>query len=164
MEEKATVYLETTIPSYLTARQSSNLIIAGEQLITRQWWETRKQEYRLFISALVVQEASRGDSGASGRRLEVIGGIDELEIDEPTICLTRRLLNSRIFLEKAAADAAHIAVAARHGVDYLLTWNCKHIANAEIIRRVSFEVGAEGYFVPIICTPRELFGGNEDGE
>ena len=164
MEKAATVYIETTIPSYLTARPSSNLIIAGEQLVTSQWSESRKSGYHLYISELVVEEAGRGNAEASQRRLEVIADIDELEIDEATISLTNKLLATGIFPEKAAADAGHIAIASRHGVDYLLTWNCKHIANAEFIRRISYEIGGEGYFVPIICTPRELFGDKEDEE
>ena len=164
MNEKATIYLETTIPSYLTARPSGNLIIAGEQAITRDWWEQRREAYRLFVSEGVVEEASRGDSEAARRRLEAISGLESLAIDEPAILLTEKLLETGLIPEKAAADAIHIAVAARHGMDYLLTWNCRHIANAEIIRQLSHVIGEEGYYVPVICTPRELFGGQEDEE
>jgi predicted nucleic acid-binding protein len=121
MSEKATVYLETTIPSYLTARPSNDLITAGEQAITREWWEQRRMVYRLFISEAVVEEASRGDVEASRRRLEVLSGLEELAIDEPSISLAQKLLEHGLIPQKAAADAIHIAVAARHGVDYLLT-------------------------------------------
>ena len=114
------------------------------------------------VSELVVEEASRGDFDASRLRLEVISNLEELSIDNATIGLTHKLLEAGLISERAAADATHIAVAARHGTDYLLTWNCKHIANAEIIRRISYIIGEEGYFVPIICTPRELIGGQED--
>jgi len=164
MREKAKVYLETTIPSYLTARPSSDLITAGEQAITREWWEQRRMVYRLFISEAVVEEASRGDVEASRRRLEALSGLEELAIDEPAIGLAEKLLENGLIPQKAAADAIHIAIAARHGVDYLLTWNCRHLANAEIIRRVSHIVDREGYYVPIICTPRELFGEQENEE
>ncbi len=162
MIEKATVYLETTIPSYLTARPSGDLITAGEQAITREWWEQRREVYRLFISEAVVEEAGQGDLHASQRRLEAISGLESLAIDELAIGLAEKLLENGLIPKKAAADAIHIAVAARHGIDYLLTWNCRHIANAEIIRRVSQIVAREGYYVPIICTPRELFGEQEN--
>ena len=162
MIEKPTVYLETTIPSYLTARPSSNLIIAGEQAITREWWESRKAMYRLFISEAVVEEACRGDAKAARKRLEAISDLEELSIDESVLSLTREILGTGLIPEKASADALHIAVASRHGIDYLVTWNCKHIANAEIIRRISYVISKCSYFVRIICTPRELFGGEED--
>lgn len=118
--------------------------------------------YRLFVSEAVIDEASRGDPSAAQRRLESIHGVENLSIDEQVISLTTEILSSDLIPGKAAADAVHIAVAARHGVDYLLTWNCKHIANAEIIRQISFIISKNGYFVPIICTPRELFGGQEN--
>jgi len=98
--------------------------------------------YRLFISEAVVEEASRGDVEASRRRLEALSGLEELAIDEPAIGLAEKLLENGLIPKKAAADAIHIAVAARHGVDYLLTWNCRHLANAEIIRQVSHIVGS----------------------
>ncbi len=162
MDSKPTVYLETTIPSYLTARPSSNLIVAGEQEITRRWWDARKTGFRLFVSELVRTEAARGDSEASQRRLELIEDVEYLEIDEAVLDLTGRLLEGGDFPARSATDAGHIAVAARHGMDYLLTWNCKHIANAEMIRRVSYIISEAGYYVPVICTPRELMGGEGD--
>ena len=110
-----------------------------------------------------MEEASRGDVEASRRRLEALSGLEELAIDEPAIGLAEKLLENGL-IPQAAADAIHIAVAARHGVDYLLTRNCRHLANAEIIRQVSHIVDREGYYVPIICTPRELFGEQENEE
>ena len=118
--------------------------------------------YRLFISEAVVEEASRGDAEAARKRLEGISDLEELLIDEPVLSLTRAILGTGLIPGKSSADALHIALAARHGMDYLLTWNCKHIANAEIVRRISYVISECGYFVPIICTPRELFGGEED--
>jgi hypothetical protein len=99
---------------------------------------------------------------ASKRRVEIIQDIEHLEIDEAVLDLTSRLLEGGDFPARSPTDAGHIAVAARHGMDYLLTWNCKHIANAEIIRRVSYIISDAGYYVPVICTPRELFGGDDD--
>ena len=146
----------------MPARPSNNLIIAGEQALTRDWWEQRKHLYRLLISQAVIEEMSCGDPQAAQLRLDSVDGIEELSIDEQVISLTAEILTSNLISQKAAADAIHIAVASRHGVDYLLTWNCKHIANAEIIRQISYIIGNQGYFVPIICTPRELFGGQDD--
>jgi len=159
MNVKATVYLETTVPSFLTARPSNDLILAGQQQLTRRWWNTRKRQFSVFISELVISEAGRGDSQAAKRRMEAIANLPILEIDDDAIKLGAVILNSGVIPKKAAADAAHIAVAARHGIDYLLTWNCKHIANAEIIRQLDQVIRDHGYLAPTICTPTELFGG-----
>lgn len=160
MTHKATVYLETTIPSFLTARPSNDLILAGQQQLTLRWWNTRKRRYSVFISELVIAEAGKGDSQAARKRIDAIKNLPVLEIDDETIKLGARILKSGVIPQKAAADAGHIAVAARHGIDYLLTWNCKHIANAEIIRRLDQVIRDQGYIAPTICTPPELFGGH----
>jgi predicted nucleic acid-binding protein len=123
MNSKATVYLETTIPSFLTSRPSNDLILAGQQQLTLRWWNSRKRHYRLFISELVVEEAGRGDSQAARKRLNAIKTLPILEIDDETIKLGAQILKSGVIPQKAAADAGHVAVAARHGIDYLLTWN-----------------------------------------
>ena len=162
MDERQTVYLETTIPSFLTARPSNNLIIAGKQQVTREWWQFRRKRYELYVSELVVQESERGDGDVARRRLAAIEDIPLLAIDEKVIYLTERIIESNILPPRAAVDAGHIAVASRHGVDYLMTWNCTHIANAEIVRRTSFVVSQAGYCLPVICTPDELFGGQEN--
>ncbi len=161
MNPKGTVYLETTIPSFLTARPSNDLILAGQQQLTLRWWNTRKRHYSVFISELVIEEAGRGDSHASRKRINAIKSLPVLEIDDETIKLGAKILKSGAIPQKAAADAGHVAVAARHGIDYLLTWNCKHIANAEIIRRLDQVIRDQGYLAPTICTPTELFGGQD---
>jgi hypothetical protein len=161
MNPKATVYLETTIPSFLTGRPSNNLVLAGQQQLTRRWWSTRKRHYSLFISELVIEEAGKGDSQAARKRIDSIKNLPLLEIDDEAIKLGARILKIGVIPQKAAADAGHIAVAARHGIDYLLTWNCKHIANAEIIRRLDQVIRDAGYLAPTICTPTELFGGQD---
>lgn len=161
MNPKATVYLETTIPSFLTARPSNNLILAGQQQLTRRWWNTRKRHYSIFISELVLEEAEKRDSQAARKRIDAIKNMPNLEIDDEAIKLGARILKIGVIPQKAAADAGHIAVAARHGIDYLLTWNCKHIANAEIIRRLDQVIRDAGYLAPTICTPTELFGGQD---
>jgi predicted nucleic acid-binding protein len=152
MTPKATVYLETTIPSFLTGRPSNNLVLAGQQQLTRRRWSTRKRHYRLFISELVIEEAGKGDSQAARKRIDSIKNLPLLEIDDEAIDLGARILKTGVIPQKAAADAGHIAVAARHGIDYLLTWNCKHIANAEIIRRLDQMIRDAGFLAPTICT------------
>ena len=162
MEEKPTIYLETTILSFLTARPSSNLVVAGKQEVTRQWWERRKEKYQLFLSQYVLDEASSGNMDAAKKRMEVLEGIDLLSVDEEVIRLAKVILSTGIIPMKSSTDAGHIAVATRHGIDFIITWNCTRIANAEILSRINYIVSKEGYFLPIICTPDELFGGEEN--
>lgn len=161
MNEKATVYLETTIPSFLTSRPSSKLVIAGRQETTRQWWENRKGQYRLFISQYVLDEASGGDPDAAKRRMDAIEGIDSLEIDDEVIALAERIVATGLIPPRASTDAGHIAVASRHSMDFLVTWNCAHIANAENLVKINCVVSDAGFYLPTICTPDELFGGED---
>lgn len=126
----ATVYLETTIPSYLTAWPSRDLVIAAHQQVTRDWWEARRRNFELRISQFVLDEASSGDESASEARLQSLDGIPLLDVTESARELAEQILRAGAVPSKAALDAGHIAVAAVHGVDFLLTWNCRHIANA----------------------------------
>ncbi len=155
---KPRVYLETTIPSYLTSWPSRDLIIAAHQQITRDWWETRRHAFELYISQLVLDEASAGDPAAARERLKAIEKLPLLEITPQAGDLASDILASRIIPRKAATDAAHIAIAAVHGVDFLITWNCVHIANAAIIRRLVSICRKHACECPVICTPEELFG------
>lgn len=159
MANKPTIYVETTIPSFLTARPSGDLIAAGEQETTRKWWETRRGDFNLFVSDLVLAEAARGDAAAAQRRLEVLKALPLLAADDEVGALTGDILKSGVIPAKAAADAAHVALAARHGMDMLMTWNCKHIANAELLFRMAEVVARAGYRLPVICTPLELMEG-----
>lgn len=133
---KPRVYIETTIPSYLTAWQSPQLVMAANQQVTREWWHDRRDEFDLYCSELVVEEASAGDPDAAARRLAAIQDIPLLAGGETTDELARALLTEIPLPAKAAADALHIAIAATNGIDYLLTWNCTHIANAEFRDRM----------------------------
>ena len=155
---KPSVYIETTIPSFLAARASRDVVLAGRQVITRQWWDDRRQHYRLFISQYVLDEAARGDEDAASKRIEHLQGIELLLVDEEVMRLAALIVAAGIIPEKSATDAGHIAVAARHGVDFLLTWNCVHIANAENMKRIGVVLRQEGYESPVICTPDELAG------
>lgn len=162
MSDLPTVYIETTIPSLLAARPSNDPIVAGQQAATLQWWDIRRPAFRLFVSEAVIEEVLKGDRDAAARRLSIISGISELEIDAETVMLTDKILQSKVIPAKAGADAAHVAISARHGIDYLMTWNCRHIANAEIIRALGSIVAKQGFVLPIICTPHELLGGFYD--
>ena len=158
-----TVYIETTIFSYLTSRPSKNLVAAAWQQITFDWWSNQRGRFELYISELVVAEAERGDPEAAAKRLEQLQEIPELSTTEDVVSLADKLIEKGAVPLKATDDAMHIALAAVHGIDYLLTWNCRHIDNAEakpLIRKICEDYD---YTYPEICTPHELMGetGNE---
>jgi len=153
---KPTVYIETSIPSYLTGRSSRDLIVAANQELTKEWWDTRKDDFQLVISELVSQEASAGDPRAAKRRLSVIQLLPELNITDEVGNLAMVLLKKTPLPHKAHVDALHIAVAAINGIEYLLTWNCTHINNAILRPKIESLCRSEGFEPPIICTPQEL--------
>ena len=148
--------METTIPSYLTAWASRDLIVAAHQQITKEWWRTRREAFEICISQFVVDEASAGDADAARERLEVLKPLPLLDVTESVLQLASALLQSGVIPDKAARDAAHIAVSAVHNIDYLLTWNCAHLANAMIIKTVQAICVQNGFSCPVICTPEEL--------
>lgn len=152
------VYLETTIASYLTAWPSRDLIIAGHQQLTKEWWRTRRSDFDLFISQFVLDEASAGDPQAAQERLAILNPLPLLDISEAVLQLASAILQSGVIPAKAARDAAHIATSAVHGTDFLLTWNCAHIANAQIVKKVQLICVQHGFPCPLICTPEELMG------
>lgn len=153
---KPRVYIETSIPSYLTARRSRDLIATANQELTQEWWETRKDDFYLVISEFVLREASAGDPIAESNRLASIAGIPELNVTDEVGELARMLIEQIPIPKKAQLDAFHIAIAAVHGIDYLLTWNCTHINNAELRPRIEAICRFQGFEPPIICTPQEL--------
>ena len=155
---KQKLYLETTIISYLSARPSRDLIIAAHQELTNEWWENRRKRFDLFVSQLVIQEAKAGNKDAAQKRLSILESIPLLELTDKVRSLARILMEKAI-PPKAVEDALHIAVAAIHGMDYLLTWNCKHIANAEKEHAIAAVCRSNNFEPPIICTPEELMGG-----
>lgn len=157
---KQKVYIETTIPSYLAGRPSRDLVIAGNQELTREWWDGRREDFDLYVSQFVLDEANDGDADAARRRLDVLDGLAELEINDEAVRLAEKLVSEGIVPSKAATDAAHIAIAAVNEMDYLLTWNCRHIANAEIMKRIYSLCEGAGYSCPVLCTPAELMGGD----
>jgi predicted nucleic acid-binding protein len=159
---RQSVYLETSVISYLTSRPNANLVIAGRQLVTTDWWDCHRHGYDLFVSLPVVDEASRGDAEAVQKRLEKIHGIPRLEITDDTVEVSKALLARNAVPETAYTDALHIALAACHNLDYLLTWNFRHIANASIMRQVDAVIESFDIEPALICTPDELMGATEE--
>ena len=153
---KQTVYVETSIVSYLAARPSRDVITAAHQQLTTQWWATRRSAFRLHISELVVQEASDGDPDAVRRRLALLEGIPAVAVTADALSFARSLVDNRVVPRTAEADALHIAIAAAGGMEYLLTWNCRHIANAQIRGKIEELARLRGFEPPILCTPEEL--------
>ena len=149
------LYVETSIISYLTARPSRDLVRAAHQQVTRDWWDARLQ-FDLYISQFVIDEASVGDPDAAARRLGALEGLPILDITEDARSLAKEILQQGGMPQKAYVDAAHVAVAAVHGIDYLLTWNCKHIANPAMRGKVEAICRMTGFDAPVICTPVEF--------
>src|SRR5580704_11646807 len=155
---KSRLYLETTIPSYLTSRPSRDLIVAGRQQITRDWWDERRGAFQLYISQLVIDEVGAEDPAAARDRLRVLQDLPLLDITFEVAELAASMLASGTIPGKAATDAAHIAIAAVHGMDFLVTWNCVHIANATIAKSLASICREHACACPVICTPEELMG------
>ena len=157
-----TVYVETSVVSYLTARPASSLLAAAWQAATVEWWDTHRRRFDICTSALTIEEAARGDEEAAARRLEALSGIAMLPVTDDVASLADQLVRNGALPAGAQNDAVHIAVSAVHGVDYLLTWNFRHLANAETKPLVREICEQQGYASPEICTPSELMGGAED--
>ena len=152
---KPRAYIETSIVSYLTAWQSRDLVLAAHQQVTRDWWASRG-DFELFASQFVLDEAAAGDEGASASRLTALADVAVLEVTEDTIVLAGRLIAGGGLPSQARVDALHVAMAAVHGMDYLLTWNCRHIANATLRGKIEELCREAGFEPPTICTPLEL--------
>lgn len=152
---RSKVYLETTVISYLTAAPSRDIVQAAHQQITREWWDRRK-DFDLFVSQAVITEAGRGDPGAAARRLAALEDVGVLEVTEDASRLAEAFIEQHALPAKAAVDALHIAVAVVMGMDYVVTWNCTHIANAVIRPKIEDACRQLGYDPPVICTPEEL--------
>jgi hypothetical protein len=152
------VYIETSVISYLTARPASVGLVSVQQAITQRWWRERSTAFSLFCSQLVVNEARRGDPTAAALRLSMLDAVAHLEATPEAKQIAHAILDAGLVPPKAPEDAFHIAIATAHGMDYLLTWNCRHIANVEIRRGLSACCAELGYDPPDICTPAELMG------
>jgi predicted nucleic acid-binding protein len=157
------VYIETSIVSYATAWPSRDIQTAAMQQQARDWWSLERPKFDLVTSQLVINEASAGDPTAASNRLKLLDGLDLVDVGADAQALANRILAAHLMPQKAAADALHVAAAALGGVNYLLTLNCKHIANAHELPRVYRLLDSEGLGQSLICTPAEFLGG-DDGE
>jgi hypothetical protein len=156
---KPKLYLETTIVSYLVAKPSRDTVTAGFQAATREWWHRRLKDFEVFVSDVVLVEAAAGDTGYARKRLGALAAFPVLRPTARSQALAQALVDSSVLPVKASGDAAHIALAAAHRIHFLLTWNCRHIANAEILRHVERVCRAHHLECPVVCTPHELMGG-----
>jgi hypothetical protein len=155
---KRRVYIETTVASYLTARPSRDVVVAAHQELTIEWWAKHRQRFDLYISDIMLREAARGDALAASKRLAELAGIDVLGLDVVAREIADLFLKRRLIPEKAIDDALHVAVATAQGMDFLVTWNCRHIANAEVVERLEAVCLELGYRMPVLCTPEQLMG------
>lgn len=153
---KPSLYLETGVISYLVARPSRDIIVAGRQQLTREWWDQHRVEFALTASQLVLREAERGDAEAAAQRAAILAELELLALTDSARELARQLLAAGALPAKAPEDALHIASAASHGINVLLTWNFKHIANPFTWGAIWRVIDQAGYVPPTICTPEQL--------
>ncbi len=150
------IFIETTIPSYYVARPSRNLLQFTRQEITKVWWDSHRQQFDLFTSQFVLDEAGEGEPAKASERLQMLSGIRLLKLDAQVEALAGKLIRSGILPSFAGRDASHLAAAGVHGMDFLLTWNCKHIANPFIAERLHSCFSSMGVHLPVICTPEQF--------
>ena len=152
------VFIETTIPSYYVAKRPRDIVQAARQELTIEWWDRHRSRYELLSSQIVLDEAARGDGTMAKKRLDLLSEIPLLVITDAVVRIAEELLKDGVVPENAGDDAFHIACAGVHVVNFLLTWNCKHIANAQIQGKLA-EISLDcGYVLPVLCTPNELMG------
>ena len=149
-------YLDTSVIGHVTSRLSRDVVTLAHQQVTREWWHGRRHEFDLYVSELVVYEAGRGDPMAAKERLDLIRELPVLRINDAARFLAERIFRATTLPDKAASDALHLALAAVNGMDFLLTWNCTHIANGVVLKVVNAVCRDNGYDPPIVCTPEEL--------
>jgi hypothetical protein len=153
-----TVYIETTIVSYLVANPSRDPILAAHQQLTRQWWQDQRSAYHCLVSDEVLKEAARGDAEHARLRRETLQNLPTLPITTEVENLADAILQSGSLPIAARSDAIHVAVATLAGVDFLLTWNCRHLANPHLQKHLRALMATRGLTLPEICTPIELGG------
>ncbi|MCX7309147.1 MAG: type II toxin-antitoxin system VapC family toxin [Afipia sp.] len=157
-----TVYVETSIISYLRQKPSTQVVLAARQLLTHQWWNDERTNYQLVASQFVIDEASAGNPTLAAERLQLLAGIPLLPLDAAIADIADEIMSRAILPEKARTDALHIAAVAHHRIQYLLTWNCRHIANARILPRIHNVLNDLLLPVPVICTPEEMVGNDSE--
>jgi hypothetical protein len=152
------IYIESTIPSYVVARPARDLLQAARQQLTKDWWDLQRAKHELFTSQVVLDEITDGELAMARQRLDVMAEIKLLDLTDGANALTKNILISGLVPADADRDAAHIALATVHEMEILLSWNCRHIANAAIQTRLRRLVEKSGYALPVLCTPDELTG------
>jgi len=152
----SSVYIETSVISYLAARTSHDVVTAARQAITEEWWTERRPSFELFISTLVEEEIASGEPDAASRRLDVVSGIPSLAVSYGAEELAENLLAAGAVPIGSPEDALHIGIAAANGVEFLLTWNFKHINNAQTKAAIVDVIERQGFLCPILCSPEEL--------
>jgi predicted nucleic acid-binding protein len=157
-----TVYVETSVVSYLRTEPSSQVVMAARQLLTRQWWNEERTNYQLVVSQFVLDEAAAGDPTLAAERLRALSEIPLLPLDPAIADIADEIMSRSILPEKARTDALHIATVAHHRIQYLLTWNCRHIANARILPRIHAVLNDLSIPIPVICTPEEMVGNDPE--
>jgi predicted nucleic acid-binding protein len=156
--EKPTLYIETSIVSYLAADPSRHPVTAAHQRLTHEWWKTRRHDYELFTSETVLEEAAEGDPLMAPRRLALLAGVELLPRREEVMLLSDEIYRILRLPPRAITDAVHIAIAAAYGLTYLLTWDRKHIANPALQPRLERACRLRGFDLPVLCTPKILLG------
>jgi hypothetical protein len=156
MATKPTVFIETSVVGHLTTRLPKDPVVAGRILETRRWWESTSQHFECFTSELVLAEAADGDPTAAAERLNFLSNLALLPVPEDAVELAELLLQRHALPAKARVDASHLATTAVNGIAFLLTWNCKHLANATLRATIETTCREFGFEAPIICTPTEL--------
>lgn len=152
------VYIETSVISYLTAKASRDVVTIARQTLTQDWWQTQKPALQAYISVVVLDEASKGDQVAADKRLNAIADLPVLDITQDAETLAQQLIAQKLLPAHSLEDALHIAIAATHNIEHLVTWNFKHINNTQMRSRVYDAVKAAGYYCPMLCSPEELKG------
>ena len=153
---RRSAYLETTVIGYLALRSSRDVRVAANQLSTREWWDDHRPEFDIFISQFVIDECEQGDSSAASERRIYLNDIPVLDMNDNVEALADEIANELQIPPKARIDAFHISMAAVHGIQFLLTWNCKHIANPENRPKIERACRDRGIEPPLICTPFDL--------
>jgi predicted nucleic acid-binding protein len=153
---RPTVYIETTIVSYLTSRGSNDSLMAGQIGATRGWWDVERHKFDLYTSQLVLDEAAAGDPSAAAERFSVLSTLPSVPVTGDAVRLADALVARAALPNNARIDALHVGTAATNGLSYLLTWNCRHLANATLRAKVERVCRDQGYEPPVICTPLEL--------
>lgn len=156
------VYLETTVVGNIAGRLHPDPAIAARQQVTRTWWATAAERYELFISQVIVDECAAGDSAAASERLEVIRSLPLLDETRAAEQLADLLIARLAVPESQPRDALHIAVAAVHGIQFIATWNFKHLLNPHLQAKIADSCYEGGYVPPVICTPEQLIESEDE--